>query len=697
MALCGPIGFAQGQSRDRLTIVTTALKFSISTDAPAPRVMLSVKEASQRMGVSERRIVQLAGSTWASQGLARLEKGAWLIADTADSRLSAVQFPDQMPFDPTGLTDEQRREVFERRKILCGWYEARKEGFKVGRSVEESTAIYLLGLEAKGRVVKPRTLYLWEDAYRQDGTAGLVDRRWMRQKPDTSKCGEFFNIFDGLWLTPRRLSIRVAHAATEVIAEERGIAICSYKQVQRHISTIPKAVIVRKREGEDAYVAKCEPYLERDYSSINSNDLWCGDHHRFDVMIVLPDGKYVRPWLTAWQDMRSRKIVGWSIFATDPNSDTILRAFVSGCKSHGVPAGVYIDNGKDYDSRALQGITKKQRRAGESADDRRVDGAFQILNVKCTHVWAYHGQSKPIERFFGTVCARFSKLWETYCGKDTQSKPENLQQQLEAGKAPTLQELSDAFADWLANDYHGRMHLGDSMNGQTPAQVFDQCLIEKRAISDEMLEFACLPRTREIKVGQHGVTWHGLSYGKYEPAMQRIVGERVVLAIDEKSINAVLVLTPGGKLICRAQLNKKLAVNVDKETLKAAVREKKQHKKTFAAYQAQRPRMAEDMHSLLNRAAQQKLAETTNDDQIPPPLKQVRTVFDEQQKHVAQAMRPAEMKQAVGAESLSTFSMADFMRERIAQVKSEFDREQQEDFFAILGKAMRSKGASHAE
>jgi hypothetical protein len=38
------------------------------------------------------------------------------------------------------------------------------------------------------------------------------------------------------------------------------------------------------------------------------------DHHRCDVW-VRHAGKHVRPWLTCWEDVRSRKIVGWAVQA----------------------------------------------------------------------------------------------------------------------------------------------------------------------------------------------------------------------------------------------------------------------------------------------------------------------------------------------------------------------------------------------
>lgn len=52
------------------------------------------------------------------------------------------------------------------------------------------------------------------------------------------------------------------------------------------------------------------------------NDVWFGDHHQFDVFVLDERGRPVRPWLTAWYDIGSGRVVGWCI-STNPNSETI--------------------------------------------------------------------------------------------------------------------------------------------------------------------------------------------------------------------------------------------------------------------------------------------------------------------------------------------------------------------------------------
>jgi transposase InsO family protein len=112
---------------------------------------------------------------------------------------------------------------------------------------------------------------------------------------------------------------------------------------------------------------------------------------------------HARPWLTVWQDVRSRKVVGWELFVGDPCTDNIILAFRRAVMKHGVPESVWTDNGRDYDSWALQGRTKKERHAARGRfDSPRLHGIFAQLKVQAHNVQPYHGQSKPVERFFGT-------------------------------------------------------------------------------------------------------------------------------------------------------------------------------------------------------------------------------------------------------------------------------------------------------
>jgi putative transposase len=94
-----------------------------------------------------------------------------------------------------------------------------------------------------------------------------------------------------------------------------------YEQIDRKI---PMPAQVLYRQGQAAYNARCAPYIMTDFDSIQPGQIWTGDHHEFDCKIR-HRGEWVRPWLTCWQDMRSRTIVGHHI-SLSPNQTTIIRS-----------------------------------------------------------------------------------------------------------------------------------------------------------------------------------------------------------------------------------------------------------------------------------------------------------------------------------------------------------------------------------
>jgi transposase InsO family protein len=188
------------------------------------------------------------------------------------------------------------------------------------------------------------------------------------------------------WLNKRGRSMAVAYDRAVDKAQEMGWTICSYRHAQRILKKIPLAEQIKRREGDKAFTDKVEPNIRRDWSDVPANRIWNADHHNFDVLVkvgqrVDPNtGEEVailkRPWLSAWQDCRSRKIVGWCIRAEDPNTDAILLAFRHAVLTHGLPDKAYTDNGKTYDCRYLTGQTKAMRWARRAV---KVEHDQQIL------------------------------------------------------------------------------------------------------------------------------------------------------------------------------------------------------------------------------------------------------------------------------------------------------------------------------
>jgi len=77
------------------------------------------------------------------------------------------------------------------------------------------------------------------------------------------------------------------------------------------------------------------PYIPQRTDRYDPGEAWVGDHCQLDFW-VRAGKKMFRPWLTAWQDWKTRRIVGYTL-AESPNSDTILSALRMFAQHNGCP------------------------------------------------------------------------------------------------------------------------------------------------------------------------------------------------------------------------------------------------------------------------------------------------------------------------------------------------------------------------
>jgi hypothetical protein len=143
-----------------------------------------------------------------------------------------------------------------------------------------------------------------------------------------------------------------------------------------------------------------------------------------------------------------------------------------------------VDNGKDY--RKLRAGSAHELH--EAGDIRTLSpecmGVLARLNIKTTACLPYHGQSKPIESWFGNrLHERFDTTWTgTYCGTGPHERPEQCDEALRAhrlfleGKRATspLPAASEFVhqAKGFIHKYNSAMtHTGRGMNKRTPDQV----------------------------------------------------------------------------------------------------------------------------------------------------------------------------------------------------------------------------------
>lgn len=399
---------------------------------------------------------------------------------------------------------------------------------------------------ARGLVVAPRALQRYR---RRLGRDGNVDRRGRR--PDAASAPAdpaAWELFKSLWLAPQRRTVALCWDIVRIEAQRHGWDWPALRTIQGRVrAELPPFYADYYRVGPQAWARRHAQRIERDLSAVRANERWVGDHARLDFL-ALADDRPIRPWLTAFQDQRSRLITGWQITA-GPDSDTIIHAFRHGVLAHGAPLEVTLDNGRDYRAAGFSG--GKARRV----DDTKHKCLSVLGRLDVTVRWClpYEPGSKCIESWFATLHERFDKLYDSYCGRDPQHRPEDLYERLRAGGVdlPTLDQVRADFAHYL-EAFHRRPHSGDGMDGLCPADAFAQCdPIPRRTAPREILD-ELLKRTIKVTVGRRGVRHNGVYYGQAEPRLWPLRGQEVLIAVDPDQAEFVDVRDLAGRPICRA-------------------------------------------------------------------------------------------------------------------------------------------------
>jgi putative transposase len=502
---------------------------------------------------------------------------------------------------------------------------------------EKGTRTEALAVYSRQHSIPPSTLKRWVAKYRDNGITGLVDTRVRSEGNGDTISKEAFELFKGLYLDQRRPSVKACRYIVrhENRMRKKGWTIPSLRTMYRVVEKrIPLPVQVLYREGQAAYDAKYAPYIQIDPDSIEPGSVWVGDHSQFNCWIR-HNGGWARPWLTAWEDMRSRALVGWHI-SPSPNQTTILFAMKKAVKFYGPPDSVKIDNGKDYDSEMWTGTTKARRKALPKGyiDEQGMAGLYAMMQITVSFAIPYHAQSKRIEWFFDTVDCQFTKTISTYCGKDAERKPEDLKELLTNQKvidsALDLDRFGRLFERYVET-YNNSSHNGVGMDGRSPAQVL-WTRANKRVILDDTLELLMKGWSGEVKVSKNGVRFKGLTFGQYNTDLLACYGKIVRLAYDPEDLRRVDVYDAAThKLITIAEQNQLINYGyaASEGHLREAMRQKSHALKMVRGYRNSALVVNTDLADLAIRAMQDARI-AGESEQAKQTLRPVKTPLDSQ-------------------------------------------------------------------
>ena len=322
---------------------------------------------------------------------------------------------------------------------LLGKQRAVLEGLAI-RKLNPEDVVEQLAALAEDHGTSLRTLYRWMDAYEAKGLPGImraVSRKDKGTRP--SICAAAYQYAYGLYadkvkrtqatiynklvdkaavLGPDACQKCIFCEGTEARARlmetgeinhyppcaepvKAGMRVPECRQtLSRMLTAIPSDEVTLARRGVKAWKDDHMFMAVREKPQ-TVNEVWFGDHHQFDCFVLDETGKPVRPWLTAWYDAATGCLVGW-VLCTNPNTETITEAFIRGVAHtehspfYGLPAHLYIDNGKDYRSKTFETGLMGEHDLGYLNCNIASNSVIQLFNVTIHHAQPYHGWAKTV-------------------------------------------------------------------------------------------------------------------------------------------------------------------------------------------------------------------------------------------------------------------------------------------------------------
>lgn len=516
--------------------------------------------------------------------------------------------------DVESMTEAERGEIAFWKRVLAEWDDYRPQGMDRKKATEDYVAC--LRAAYPDRSFSARMLYRKKQALKEQGEAGLADMRGKHDRHKKAVPEEVFDIFEYFYLDQSRKSIQLCIDLTRMEIsqhpdkyDQKLLPLASGASFAREIERrIPVPVLKYYRLGEKAFRDECAGYIERTYDDLHSNDIWVCDNHTFDIFVNGGGSeKPVRVYLTAFLDVRSRKMVGW--YVTDaPSSDATLQALRRGIDAYGIPKRIYSDNGREFLTHDIGG--RGFRKSAET-DGHEPLTILQHLQIEFRTAIVRNARAKIVERAFVDIKNCFSKLFEGYTGGTVAERPERLKT---TGKHAENFIIIDEFRGYVDTFIRGwfnkQPHSGAGMKGRTRDEVYAACLYEQRVATQDELNLMML-RTSRMQTVSRGVRirFYGQTLRFYSDEL--IMGhdrEKVYVRYDPDDLAEVRVYDGQDRFLCTARQVRTLSYFASKDEVAAAMREQRTLERAVKGYKKKKGIEADDALELVLREAEERIA-----------------------------------------------------------------------------------------
>ena len=486
-----------------------------------------------------------------------------------------------------------------------------------------------------------------------EGEAALADGRGKHSNHSHKMTKEIFDVFEYYYLNENKPSIKQCMRETALYFEGQEIELPCYTTFKRSAKKIPKAIKLYFREREKVFIDKCAPYIKRMYEDLESNDIWVADNHTFDIMVE-KEGKPARVYLTAFMDVRSRKMMGWCV--TDaPSSDATIYALKKGCEKFGVPRSIYTDNGREFLFHDLGGNGfRKKRKNGEEL---KLPSILDDLGIEFRTALPRNARGKGIERAFYTVKEHFSKLFESYTGGTILERPDRLKKMVKTMKGlPSIEEFIQYVDIYIEGWYNKQPHEGTGMKGKCPDEVFAENMITKRVLpkekSDLMFMRYAKSNTGMLKVGKNGITL--TFYGKQlqywnEELWKEYFGQNVYVRYNPEDLSNIRIYDEQKRFLCIAALKEELSYTASKQEVKKQQQQNRNAIKEVANYKAKKEMEQKDALTMLLEKA---LKEESQNKPVIPKITQPVFYSENQIKNTGDTTEVVALPNVAGGEGI---------------------------------------------
>ena len=369
------------------------------------------------------------------------------------------------------------------------------------------------------------------------------------------------------------------HTALVRLYKERypGRKPHSVRTTRRLLREIPPIVRDRARDGRKRFQEKHEPYVRRDLTRLEPNELWSTDHRQADVLVLVPDGRGTgwparcrktlcpcgagklrkdccslkRSWYTIFVDVASAAILEMRI-SIQPNSSVIAHGLHAAITRWGLPQGFQTDNGKDYKSWRISGSINQPRAVDLRGrkhwpallpDDVLDFPTWRDLGVELHRCLPFRPQSKYAETILHAFAGRFENLLYGFCGRRPEEKPEKLAKEIAAGRILTIREFADKT---VANEIYewNWEHPGVGKRTKPPIAYYKGFLA--RWVEAFGLTFL-LQRVERVKVRRGAIQLGGVIFSS--KPLARLSGPRILAHYDPASLDIAYCYPGNGRCI----------------------------------------------------------------------------------------------------------------------------------------------------